>query len=50
MTNMEYLHGVLFDREQDSVDVRLSTVQSLTHFNRRVTILWGQGATGRERG
>ena len=46
MADVEHLHGFTFDREQDTVDVRPSAVEQLTHFNGRVLILGGQRAPG----
>jgi hypothetical protein len=39
MADMEHLHGVAFDGEQDAIDMWLPTVQQLAQFNGRVWIL-----------
>ena len=39
MPDMEHLHGVAFDGEQDAIDMWLPTVQQLAKFNGRVWIL-----------
>ena len=48
MPNMQHVHGVAFDREQDAVDMRSSTVEKLTELDGRVRILWSERATRRE--
>jgi hypothetical protein len=41
MADMKYVYLVAFDREQDTVNVRLSSVEQLTYFKRKARIFWG---------
>jgi hypothetical protein len=48
MPDMKHLHHVAFDREQDAIGVRSTTIEQLANFYGRVSILRSQRATGGE--
>jgi len=45
VSKVKHLDDVAFNRKQDSVNVRPVSVEQLSHFDRRVPILWSQWAT-----
>ena len=47
MTDMQHLDDIGFDGKQDPIDMWSAPVQELTYFNRRVSVLRSQRASGR---